>query len=41
MLKQPDFLHVDTNSHKANVDQNFFEWVWSAHGTLKITVNQE
>ena len=23
-MKQPDFLHVDTNSNKLKVDQNFF-----------------
>ena len=25
-VKQPDYLHVDTNSHRLNVDQIFFEW---------------
>ena len=25
-----NFLHVDANSHKLKVDQNIFEWAWSA-----------
>ena len=31
-MKQPDFLHVDTNSHKLKVDQKVWGWVcpvWS------------
>ena len=28
-IKWPDFLHVDTNSHKLKVDQNIFGWAWS------------
>ena len=28
-MKQPDFLHVDTNSLKLKVDQNFLGWAWS------------
>ena len=28
-MKWPDFLHVDTNSHKLKVDQNIFGWAWS------------
>ena len=28
-MKQFDFLHVDTNSHKLKVDQKIFGWVWS------------
>ena len=32
-MKQPDFLHVDTNSHKLNVDKKILvgygqKWVW-------------
>ena len=32
-MKQPDFLHVDTNSHKLKVDQKNLgghgeKWVW-------------
>ena len=32
-IKQPDFLHVDTNSHKLNVDKKILvgygqKWVW-------------
>ena len=26
---QPDFLHVDTNSHKLKIDHKFFCWVLS------------
>ena len=25
-MKQPDFLHVDTNSHKLKVDQKVLGW---------------
>ena len=28
-VKQPDFLHVGTNSHKLKVDQNILGWLWS------------
>ena len=28
LMKWPDFLHVDTNSHQLKVDQKFFEWAW-------------
>ena len=31
-VKQPDFLHVDTNSHKLKVDQKVFGWEWSKIG---------
>ena len=47
-IKQPGFLHIDTNSHKLKVDQTLFGWVWSevgvsshGHGTLKLTAFQE
>ena len=26
LLKKPDFLHVDTNSHKLKVDQKVLGW---------------
>ena len=28
-MKQPDFLHVGTNSHKLKVDQKNSGWGWS------------
>ena len=28
-MKWPDFVHVDTNSHKLKVDQKCLGWVWS------------
>ena len=31
-LKYPDFLHVDTNSHKLKVDQKIFGREWSKMG---------
>ena len=31
-MKYPDFVHVDTNSHKLKVDQKFFGWEWSKEG---------
>ena len=41
-MKQPDFLHVDTNLLKLKVDQKFFGWAWVwPVGTLKLTVSQE
>ena len=27
LMKQPHFLHVDTNSQKLKVDQKFSDWV--------------
>ena len=35
-LKEPDFLLVDTNSHKLKVDQNFFGWVWLEMGVASL-----
>ena len=32
-MKQPHFLHVDTNSQKLKVDRKVFGWAW-----LKIVV---
>ena len=31
-MKWPEFLLVDTNSHKLKVDQKFFERAWSEMG---------
>ena len=28
-MKQPNSLHVDTNSQKLKVDRKFFGWEWS------------
>ena len=33
-MKQPDFLHVDTNSHKSTVDQ---KKVWWASPEMDVT----
>ena len=35
-MKQPDFLHVDTNSHKLKVDQKIFGWAWSEAGVTSL-----
>ena len=35
-MKWPDFLHVDTNSHKLKVDQNIFGWAWSEMGVSSL-----
>ena len=35
-MKEPDFLLVDTNSHKLKVDQNFFGWVWLKMGVASL-----
>ena len=34
--KQPDFLHVDTISHKLKVDQKIFAWTWSKMGVVSL-----
>ena len=31
-MKQPHFLHVDTNSQKLKGDENIFGWAWSKKG---------
>ena len=35
-MKQFDFLHVDTNSHKLKVDQKMFGWAWSEMGVASL-----
>ena len=35
-IKQPDFLHVDTNSHKLKVDQKIWGWAWSEMGMASL-----
>ena len=35
-MKQPDFLHVDTNSHKVKVDQKIWGWAWSEMGVASL-----
>ena len=35
-MKQLDFLHVDTNSHKLKVDQKMFGWAWSEMGAASL-----
>ena len=36
-MKQPDFLHVDTNLHKLKVDQKIFGWAWPEMGAASLT----
>ena len=36
LMKQPHFLHVDTNSQKLKVDQRFFGWAWSKMGVANL-----
>ena len=31
-MKQPHFLHVDTNSQKLKVVRKAFGWAWSKYG---------
>ena len=31
-MKQPDFLHVDTNSQNLKVVRKYFGWTWSKYG---------
>ena len=35
-MKQSYSLHVDTNSQKLKVDQNFFVWEWSKMGLVNL-----
>ena len=35
-MKQPDFLHVDTNLHKLKVDQKIFGWAWPEMGVASL-----
>ena len=37
-VKLSDFLHVDTNSHKSKVYQNFFGWAWSKMGMTSLVI---
>ena len=38
LLKQPYFMHVDTNSEKLKVDRKFFDWAWSKMGVASLGV---
>ena len=35
-MKEPDFLHVDTNSHTLKVDQNICRRAWSKMGAASL-----
>ena len=35
-MKQPNFLHVHTNSQKLRVDQQFLGWAWSEMGLANL-----
>ena len=35
-MKSPDFLHVNSNSHKLKIDQKILEWVWSKMGVVSL-----
>ena len=36
MMKKPDFLHVDTNSWKIEVDGKILGWGWSKMGVATL-----
>ena len=36
LMKQPDFLHVDTNLHKLKVDQKMFVQAWPKVGVASL-----
>ena len=38
-LKNPEFLHVDINSHKLKIDQNIFGWTWSEMGVVWLVMS--
>ena len=35
-MKQPYFLHADTDSQKLKADRNFFGWAWSKMGVANL-----
>ena len=35
-MKQPHFLHIDTNSQKLKVDQKIFGWTFSEMGVTNL-----
>ena len=35
-MKQPHFLHFDTNSQKLKVDRKGFGWAWSKVGVWSV-----
>ena len=35
-MKQPHFLHVDTNSRKLKVHSKIFGWAWSRMGVANL-----
>ena len=35
-MKQPHFLHVDTDSQKLKVDRKIFSWAWSKMGVANL-----
>ena len=37
-VKQPDFMHVDTNSHKLKANQTYFGWVQSKMGVTSLVM---
>ena len=37
-MKQPYFLHADTNSHQLEVDQKNFCWTWPKMGVASVVV---
>ena len=37
-MKEPVFLHVDTNSHKLKIGGNFFGRVWSEVGVTSLVM---
>ena len=36
LMKQPHFLHVDTNSQKLSFDWKFFGWAWSKMSAVNL-----
>ena len=36
MVKKPDFLHVDTDSWKVQVDLKILGWAWSKMGLTTL-----
>ena len=37
-MKQPDFLHVDTNSHKPKVNRKILGRAWSKMGVVSLVL---
>ena len=40
-MRQPVFLHVNTNSRQLKIDQKIFGWAWSEMGLTSLVTGLE